>query len=108
MRNDLLLVAAILVAPQSSFTQETSAAPQAQAAATSAMKLDDATPVLLRVKQDLSSASAKVGDRVPFRVSEDVKVGDLTVIHRRAKAWGVVTSSGFPAEQTLLNHPHRI
>jgi len=108
MRNDLLLVAAILIAPQSSFTQERSAAPQAQAAATSAMKLDDATPVLLRVKQDLSSASAKVGDRVPFRVSEDVKVGDLTVIHRRAKAWGVVTSSGFPAEQTLLNHPHRI
>jgi hypothetical protein len=56
------------------------------------MKLDDATPVLLRTREALSSGTAKVGDPVPFRVTEDVKVGDLIVIHRGASAWGVVTA----------------
>jgi hypothetical protein len=58
----------------------------------SVLKLADATPVLLRTKQSLSSATATVGDRVPFRVTEDVKVGDLIVIRRGAEAWGVVTA----------------
>jgi hypothetical protein len=55
-------------------------------------KLEDATPVLLRTKEELSSAAAKVGDRVPFRVTENVKAGDLIVIERGADAWGVVTA----------------
>jgi hypothetical protein len=33
-----------------------------------------------------------VGDRVPFRVTEDVRAGDLIVIHRGAEAWGAVTA----------------
>ena len=93
MRNGLLLVAAILFVAESNFAQETTGAPPTPAPATnSVMKLDDATPVLLRTKEALSSASAKVGDRVPFRVTEDLKVGDLIVIHRGAEAWGVVTA----------------
>jgi hypothetical protein len=56
------------------------------------MKLEDSTPVMLRTKQDLSSATAKVGDRVPFRVVKDVKVADLIVIPRGADAWGLVTA----------------
>lgn len=58
----------------------------------SSMKLEDSTPVMLRTKQDLSSATVKVGDRVPFRVVKDVKVADLIVIPRDADAWGVVTA----------------
>jgi hypothetical protein len=58
----------------------------------SSVKLEDSTPVMLRTKQDLSSATVKVGDRVPFRVVKDVKVADLIVIPRGADAWGLVTS----------------
>jgi hypothetical protein len=57
----------------------------------SSLKLEDSTPVFLRTKQDLSSATLKVGDRVPFRVVKDVTVGDLIVIRRGADAWGLVT-----------------
>jgi hypothetical protein len=47
---------------------------------------------LLRSKQALSSATAKVGDLVPFRVTEDVRLGNLIAIHRGAEAWGVITN----------------
>jgi len=56
------------------------------------MKLEDSTPVILRTKQDLSSATAKVGDRVPFRVVKDVRVADFIVILEGADAWGLVTA----------------
>lgn len=93
MRKALLFIAAILLATESSIAQETAGAPQVPStAANSATKLGDATPVLLRTKEELSSATAKVGDRVPFRVTEDVKAGDLVVIQRGAEAWGVVTA----------------
>ncbi len=93
MRNGLLFIAAILLATESSIAQETAGAPQTPtAAANSLLKLEDATPVLLRTKEELSSGTAKVGDRVPFRVTEDVKVGDMIVIQRGAEAWGVVTA----------------
>ena len=47
---------------------------------------------MLRTKQTFSSASARVGDRVPFRVTEDVKTGDLIAIPRGTEAWGIVTA----------------
>jgi hypothetical protein len=56
------------------------------------MTLEDSTPVILRTKQDLSSATVKVGDRVAFQVVKDVRVADLTVILRGADAWGLVTA----------------
>src|SRR5215469_12424395 len=58
----------------------------------SSLKLGDSTPVILRTKQDLSSATVKVGDRVLFRVVKDVRIADLVVISRGADAWGVVTA----------------
>ena len=90
MRKGLLLVAAILLVTESSLAQETTGVPQTAPAANPVVKLADATPVLLRTKEVLSSASGKVGDRVAFRVTEDVKAGDLIVIQRGAEAWGVV------------------
>jgi len=88
MQKGLLLIAAIFLATGASFAQETNGVPETNPA----MKLADATPVLLRTKGVISSASAKVGDRVPFRVTEDVKAGDLIIIQRGAEAWGVVTA----------------
>jgi hypothetical protein len=93
MRKGLLFIAAILFVTEATFGQETPDAPQTPATApNSVAKLDDATPVLLRTKEELSSGTAKVGDRVPFRVTEDVKAGDLVVIQRGAEAWGIVTA----------------
>jgi hypothetical protein len=93
MRKGLLLIAAVLFASGSSFAQEATGAPQTPAAAASpAMKLRDSTPLMLRTKEEISSARAKAGDRVPFRVTEDVKAGDLVVIQRGAEAWGMVTA----------------
>jgi hypothetical protein len=56
------------------------------------MKLEDSTPIVLRTKQELSSATAKVGERVSFRVVRDVSIADLIIIRRGADAWGLVTS----------------
>lgn len=92
MWNGLLLVAAVLFVTESSFPQEITGTLQTPAT-NSVMKLADATPVLMRTKESLSSAIAKVGDPVPFRVTEDVKVGDLIVIQRGAQAWGIVTAA---------------
>ena len=53
--------------------------------------LSDGTLVQLRITRTLSTATAKVGDRVEFEVVQDVKVGDLLVIPRGAIAWGIVS-----------------
>jgi hypothetical protein len=92
MRKGLLVVAVIFFTTDASFAQEPSGVPRTPAAASPLMKLADATPVMLRTKEALSSGSAKVGDRVPLRVTEDVKAGNLIVIQRGAEAWGVVTA----------------
>jgi hypothetical protein len=42
--------------------------------------LPEDTPVRLRITQTISSATAKVNDKVDFEVIEDVKVGDMIVI----------------------------
>ena len=94
MQNKVFIVAAIVLLSEFSGAQMTTAPPEIPlpTVTNSAMKLADSTPVLLRTKQGLSSATAKVGDRVLFRVTEDVKLGNLVVIHRGAEAWGVVTA----------------
>jgi hypothetical protein len=92
MKKGLLFIAAIFLVTGSSFAQESTGARQTPAATNPAMKLADATPVLLRTKEALSSGTAKVGDRVPFRVTEDVKAGNLIIIQRGAEAWGVVSA----------------
>ena len=95
MRNKAFIIAAIILLGKTSSAQVTAGSSETSSPAmmNSALKLADATPVLLRTKQSLSSATAKVGDRVSFRVTEDVKLGDLIVIRRGAEAWGLVTAA---------------
>jgi hypothetical protein len=51
----------------------------------------DGTPVKLRLSETMSSASAKVGQEVPFEVVEDVKVDEVVVLPKGATAIGTVT-----------------
>jgi len=42
------------------------------------------TPIKLRLKETVTSKTAKVNDIVPFEVVEDVRVNDVIVINREA------------------------
>ena len=94
MRSNFCVISAILFACASCYAQAPTSEVQVPSVTNtnSSLKLDDSTPVVLRTKQDLSSAAVKVGDRVPFRVVKDVRVADLIVIPRGADAWGLVTA----------------
>lgn len=54
-------------------------------------RIEDATPIKLRLQRTISSADAQVDDRVDFDVLEEIKVGELTVIPKGSVAWGTVT-----------------
>ena len=94
MRSNFFVIGAILFVCRSCFAQAPTPEVQAPSIANTnpSMKLEDSTPVVLCTKQDLSSATVTVGDRVAFRVVKDVRVADLIVIPRGADAWGVVTA----------------
>jgi hypothetical protein len=51
----------------------------------------DGTPVKLRLSETISSASAKVGQEIPFEVVEEVKVDDVVVLSKGATAIATVT-----------------
>jgi hypothetical protein len=53
--------------------------------------LMDGTPVKLRLSETMSSASARVGQEVPFDVLEDVMVDGVIVLPKGATAIGTVT-----------------
>ncbi len=55
--------------------------------------LKDGTPVKLRLSRTISSADAKVGERVDFGVLEEIKVSDVVVIPKGSIAWGTVTEA---------------
>ncbi len=70
--------------------------PQQTASATaqpSGLILPEDTPVKLRITESISSASAKVNDKVSFEVMEDVKVGDIVVITHGGNAIATVTEA---------------
>src|SRR5215470_16396536 len=94
MRRNICVIGAILFVCGSCYTQAPTSDVQVPSITdtNSSMKLEDSTPVMLRTKQDLSSATVKVGDRIPFRVVKDVRVADLIAIPRGADAWGLVTA----------------
>jgi hypothetical protein len=94
MRSNFYVIGALLFICRSCFAQAPTSEVQVPSitSTNSAMKLEDSTPVVLRTKQDLSSAMVKAGDRVAFRVVKDVRVADLIVIPRGADAWGLVTA----------------
>jgi hypothetical protein len=53
----------------------------------------DGTPVKLRISETISSASAKVGEELPFEVIEDVDVDGIHVIPKGSTAIGTVTAA---------------
>ena len=58
-----------------------------------AVKLADGEKLRLVLAEDISSATANVGDRVNFKVAEDLKVGDTVVISKGASAVGSITEA---------------
>ncbi|HEY6330154.1 MAG TPA: PEGA domain-containing protein [Blastocatellia bacterium] len=55
--------------------------------------LEDGTPIRMRITRTLSSADAKVDDRVDFEVLDDIKVGPTIIVPRGSIAWGTVTEA---------------
>lgn len=55
--------------------------------------LEDGTPIKLRMTRTISSADAKVDDKIDFEVLEETKVDELLVIPRGGIAWGTVTEA---------------
>jgi len=53
----------------------------------------DGTPVKLRLAENLTSATAKTGDQVPFEVTEDVQVDGVVVLPKGAAALATVTDA---------------
>jgi len=97
MTSRIYLSFAVLFLCRACFAQVPSSEPTVSAAppnANAELKLDDATPVFLHTKAQLCSATAKEGDPVAFRVTEDVKAGDLIAIRRGADAWVALEGSG--------------
>jgi hypothetical protein len=57
------------------------------------VKLPDGEKLRLVLAEDISSATASVGDRINFKVAEDLKVGDTVVISKGASAVGSITEA---------------
>lgn len=55
--------------------------------------LEDGTPVHLRISQSVSSADARVSDRVEFEVLDDIKIADVVIVPKGGIAWGTVTAA---------------
>lgn len=55
--------------------------------------LQDGTPIKLRLGENLSSETARVGDTVSFEVLEDVEVGGLIVIKQGSSALATITQA---------------
>jgi hypothetical protein len=64
-----------------------------QATAVRALRLEDGTPVKLRLQSTISSADAQLDDRIDFDVLEEIKVNDVVVIPKGGVAWGTVTEA---------------
>jgi len=74
-------------------TAETWAQGAARQPTQSQLKLENGTPIKLRLQETISSADAQVDQKVDFDVLEEVKLGDLTVIPKGSIAWGTVTEA---------------
>ena len=68
-------------------------APAASTALSPPNILQDGTAVKLKLAENLSSASAKMGQHVSFEVVEEVDVNGVTVIAKGAQAVGTVTTA---------------
>jgi len=66
---------------------------QAQAAKPPDLRLEDGTPIRLRLSRTISSSDAQANDKVDFDVLEEVKVSDIVVVPKGSVAWGTVTEA---------------
>ena len=91
----MILSLSISLSAQQTPPAETPQAPQAQAtpATPPPDTLLDATPVKLRLSDELSSARAHVGDVVHYEVMEDVLASGVVVIRKGSTAIGTVTQA---------------
>src|SRR5215472_16153708 len=81
MRRSLSLALCLLLPIASSLAAEPDEPQAAHGLKASAVfRLEDSTPLKLRLQRTISSADAQVDDRVDFDVLEEVKVGDLVAI----------------------------
>ena len=88
----LSVVGSVAMPPQAVPPQ--AATPQASPQpALSTLKLENGTPIKLRLQETISSADAQVDQRVDFDVLEEIKLGDLFVIPKGSTAWGTVTEA---------------
>ena len=69
------------------------APPGAKPAPSFAFGIEEGTRVSLTLARELSSATEAAGNRVDFDVAEDVKVNDVIVIPKGAKAWGTILNA---------------
>ena len=91
----VILAASLVITTRPVSTAGQVAAPsvnQAQAAKPR-LRLEDGTPIKLRLSRTISSSDAQVNDKVDFDVLEEVKVGDIVVIPKGSVAWGTVTEA---------------
>jgi hypothetical protein len=66
---------------------------QSQAAKPADFRLEDGTPVKLRLSRTISSEDAQVNEKVDFDVLEEIKVDGIIVIPKGSVAWGTVTEA---------------
>jgi hypothetical protein len=55
--------------------------------------LEEGTPIRLRLKRNLSSATDKTGDKVDFEVLDPVLVGDAEAVPQGGLAWATITDA---------------
>jgi hypothetical protein len=69
------------------------ATPALPAAAVAPLILEEGTPIKLVLSENLSSASAVMGQTVSFETVEDIVVDGVVVIPRMSTAWATVTQA---------------
>ena len=79
--------------PAKNENKQTVAPPVQSMKAPLAFGLEDGTPIKIRITRTISSADAKVDEKVDFEVLEEAKIGDVVVIPRGGIAWGTVTEA---------------
>jgi len=84
------ILSATLAAGQRGQNQAPAPATQSGKAA---FRLEDGTPLKVRLQRTISSADAQVDERIDFDVLEEIKISDVVVIPKGSVAWGTVTEA---------------
>lgn len=88
-----LLLILLLVFPRASAFPQDQASMNLMCQSPEGFRLQDGTGIKLRTTQTVSSADAKVDDRIDFEVLEEISVCDTVVIAKGATAWGTVVEA---------------